>query len=111
MIQSIAGWIEECDVFTPKGLYSTAQGREALRAHPGEMAEPKTPTPKGLYRGRVKPLRGTNLFATGFPGCAPKLATQPAHGRRYKPVRHRIPRVRSQSLATLGCGVQPLRGR
>ena len=22
-------------VFTPKGLYSTAQGREALRAHPG----------------------------------------------------------------------------
>jgi len=58
-------------LFTPKALNITAQGREALRGHPGSAID----HPRGDPKGRLEILPG------------------------------RIPRVRSQSLATLGCDI------
>ncbi len=40
-------------VFTPKGLYATAQGREALRAHPGNRRTPPRVYPEGVVQQAV----------------------------------------------------------
>src|SRR5262245_39203069 len=57
-----AGWLPGVRfVCTPKGLYSAAQGRKALRAHPGKRT-PSTPR-------------------MGFPGCV--LVTQGALARPW----------------------------
>src|SRR4029079_6427611 len=69
----------ELFVFTPKALYSVAQGRESSSAPWGTITHPKA---------------STRTWLATLPGA-----------------RHRSPRVRPQSRATLGCGIQPLRGK
>jgi hypothetical protein len=75
-------------VFTPKGLYSTAQGREALRAHPGNHRTHSAFTPKGLYKF------GTGALYNPF-GVKPSGTADTQGG----------------AALTLGCGIQPLRGK
>src|SRR5438128_1358675 len=78
-------------------------------------------TPKGFYNASasqalVQPLRGKGKVGCDVtPGCARKASRSWAV--EYNPFGVKagqgaaLPRVRSQSLATLGCGIQPLRGK
>src|SRR5262249_22771189 len=69
-------------VLTPKGFYSTARGRAA---HPGIRAAPTDFYPAGVVQAAfVQPLRGKSVGVGSPPGVR---------------------------CATLGCGVQPLRGK
>ena len=71
--------------FTPKGLYATAQGRASRTLGNPILPEP---TPKGLYMASYGPLY--NPFGVSVDG------DQRTQGARS---------------ATLGCGIQPLRGK
>jgi hypothetical protein len=73
-------------VFTPKALYNTAQGRERSERTLGSQTPTRVVTPKGLHKEPAL----CNPFGVDAP--------------RYM----LSPRVR---CATLGCGVQPLRGK
>ena len=76
---------------SPKGINTTAQGRDRRERTLG-IQPPSAPTLKGLHPFRVRFGPGWNPF-------------------RVRSLAVHCPRVRDQSVATLGCDVRPLRGR